>query len=79
MTIRDLLEFLRPLTEFLGTVLLFAVSVGSVTYAVVWVVRRTWKLLVALGVTFFAVFVMILYTGGFPEAIGWTCPRSTPA
>lgn len=57
MTFAELYIFFLPLINILGTLCLIALSAGSVLFLMVWIIRRIWKGIVAIGVFSFFVFM----------------------
>lgn len=64
MSIIELYTFLLPLINLLGTVCLIGLVAGSVLYVMVWIIKRFWKGVVAVGVLSACAFLAVLLWGG---------------
>lgn len=63
MTIGELYIFFQPLINFLGTICLIALAAGGTLYAIIWVIRRVWKYILAFGVLTAVVVSLALVMG----------------
>lgn len=63
MDIIALYMFFHPLIDVLGTLCLIVLMAGSVLYLAVWIIRRIWKGIVAVGALSFFVLLLALVLG----------------
>lgn len=64
MNIIELYTFFLPLINLLGTLCLTALIAGSVLFVMVWIIKRIWKGVVAVGVVSFCALLAVLLLGG---------------
>ncbi len=64
MSLMELYVFLAPVTQFLGTVVLFGLSFGALVFALAWFVKTYWKVLVGLGVAFSIAAIVLIGMAG---------------
>lgn len=60
MNLAELYIFFLPLINILGTICLIALAAASTLYVIIWILRRIWMYLVAIGV-----FAFLVAFGGY--------------
>jgi hypothetical protein len=63
MSIIELYHCLQPLINFLGTICLIALVSGGTVFALVWIVKKLWKYILAFGAISFVLFSLVLILG----------------
>ena len=64
MSIIELYAFFLPLINLLGTLCLTALIAGSVLFLLVWIIKRIWKGVVAVGLLSFCAILAVVLLGG---------------
>lgn len=63
MTIIELYQALQPLIQVLGTITLIVLIAGGTIFALGWIIKKTWKYILALGAFAFVLFTVVLVFG----------------
>lgn len=64
MDLMELYIFFLPLINVLGTICLIALAAASILIMIVWILRKIWMYLVAVGV-----FTVLVVLGGYVLAV----------
>lgn len=63
MNIFDLFALLEPVIYLLGVISLILLSLGGAVYLVAWIIKKSWKPIMTMGMVFFCLFFAVLLLG----------------